>query len=281
MKTIKTIGIIGHKGVVGSTMLNYFNKNKNYDTYGFDLLEPENKEKVVNSDVVFVCVPTPFEFDKKVYNIDIVREALSMLNEGVIACIKSTVPIGTTQKMQDEFPHLKMLFNPEFLSENSRDEDFNIPDRQFMGYTEQSKDVSDLVLDLLPKSPYNVSMPSKEAELLKYINNLHGILEVMESNHFFEVCQKEGMDYDRVLESSLQAKWVGVPMNPGQGRHYRKIFHKGYRGVGGKCFPKDLNTWVKYCEANGINSELMDAALKMNVRILSEQGLSEEEVQKL
>ena len=74
---------------------------------------------------------------------------------------------------------------------------------------------------------------------------------------------------------------VGVPMNPGQGRHYRKIFHKGYRGVGGKCFPKDLNTWVKYCEANGINSELMDAALKMNVRILSEQGLSEEEVQKL
>ncbi len=189
---------------------------------------------------------------------------------------RTTIPIDTTEKLQAKYPKLKILYNPEFLSEASSDNDFNAPDRQFIGYTKESFSVAIQVLNLLPESAYGICVPSKEAELLKYINNLHGALAVIEANHFYDVCQVEGLDYERVMKAAESSKWIGAPM----GRQYHKIFHKGFRGFGGKCFPKDINAWLEYCEKKEIPARLFRGVRSENQHILADQGISEPEAEK-
>lgn len=280
VKYYNSIGVIGHLGMVGGTTYRYF-QELGYEVNGFDVAmegdKDEAEKKVHNSDLIFICVPTPFDWDKGGFDGSIVAGVVSGLPEGAVAVIKSTIPVGTIDRLQERYPKIKLLFNPEFLSESTCDNDFRNPDRQFVGYTKESYDEAVKVLNTLPESAYGVIMPAKEAELLKYINNIHGTIEIMESNLWYEICQKEGLDYDRVLKSALASKWVGVPM----GRHYRVIFHKGKRGFGGKCFPKDINAYIQYLDEKGIDSQLPKAVRDMNKRILMEQGYTEKDAEKL
>lgn len=273
-----TIGVVGHNGMVGGTVYRYFKKNKTAKVYGYSLKDNKKKAKVLNADVIFICVPTPFDWKRYRYDDTAVFDtAAQITKKNALVVVKSTVMIGTIERLQKQFPNLLFFFNPEFLSESSCDTDFANPDRQFVGYTDTSYTMATFILHLLPLSPFDAIMPSKEAELLKYINNLHGIMEVMESNHYYDVCQKEGLDYERVIKAAMASKWMGVPM----GRHYRKIFHKGYRGIGGKCFPKDLHAWIEYCMKKGIDVTIFKAAAKMNGRILADQQLSIEKSERL
>jgi len=81
---------------------------------------------------------------------------------------------------------------------------------------------------------------------------------------------------ETVKEASTASKWVGSPM----GRMYWKIWHKGKRGYGGGCFPKDINSLIQWCKKNKINTEIIEATKKANVRILKEQGMTEKEIEK-
>lgn len=277
MQDIKTIGVIGHRGMVGGTVFKYF-KQHGYEnsTFGYSRSEQADKAAVNSSDIIFVCVPTPFDWSTGKFNGAIVESALSEIADGRIVVIKSTIPIGTTEALQAKYPNLKILFNPEFLSEASSDNDFNAPDRQFVGYTKESFPVAIQVLNLLPESAYGVIVPSKEAELLKYINNLHGALSVIEANHYYDVCSAEGLDYNRVIKAAEASKWVGAPM----GRQYHNVNHKGFRGYGGKCFPKDVNAWIEYCKNKDIPVTLFEAVRAENKDILADQDLTEEDAEK-
>lgn len=272
MKYFKTIGVIGHLGMVGGTSYRFF-KDQGYKVYGHDPRDPNgSKEKTFNADLIFICVPTPFNWKTKKYDDSIVENVISQVPASKTVVIKSTIHIGTTDRLQKKYPKIKILFNPEFLSEATCDMDFRNPDRQFVGYTKQSFEESNKVLNTLPLSPYNICLPAKEAELLKYINNMHGTLAVMESNHYFEVCQKEKLDYERVIKAACASKY----MNP----FYHEIFHKGFRGFGGKCFPKDINSWLEYLQQEGIDDTLFKAVRDMNRRILKEQNLTESDSEK-
>ena len=271
MVYFKTIGIIGHLGMVGGTTYRYF-KDKGYQVFGYDLRQPKDKKKAYGANLIFICVPTPFDWKTKKYDDSIVDQAISQVPKDKTVVLKSTVHLGTTNKLQKKYPQIKLLFNPEFLSEATCDMDFRNPDRQFVGYTNESFSEADKVLNSLPLSPYNTIMPAKEAELLKYINNMHGTLAIMESNHFYEVCQKEKLNYKNIIKAASASKY----MNP----YYHEIMHKGYRGFGGKCFPKDLNSWIEYLSQKGIDSTLFKAVRDMNQRILKEQNLTEQEAEK-
>lgn len=268
---IKTVGVIGHLGMVGKNIFRWCKQN-NIEVYGYDLLEPQDERDAFLSDVVFVCVPTPFNWKTKKYDGSIVESTLAKVAPGKTVVIKSTIKIGTTERLQTLFPQLKVLFNPEFLSEATCWEDFINPDRQFVGYTKESYGMATEVLNMLPESAYDVIMPSKEAELLKYVNNIHGVVEIMESNHYYDICQAEGLDYERVIKAATASKWVGCPM----GRHYRVIYHKGKRGAGGHCFPKDLNAFIEYCHEKNVDASLFEGAKSYNDKLLDAQGLSEE-----
>lgn len=268
-----TIGIIGYMGMVGGTTYRYF-KDQNFPVVGYDLRDSNsNLKETLKSDFIFICVPTPFNWDNHQYNDSIVRQVLEEIPDNKTVIIKSTIQIGSTDQFQKDFPKLKILFNPEFLSEATCDEDFRHPDRQFIGYTTVSKDEAQKVLNILPTaSGCGQTMPAKQAELLKYINNMHGSLAVMEFNHYYEVCQKENIDYDSTIKAATASKYL----NP----YYTTIWHKDYRGFGGKCFPKDINAWLQYLQKNKIDDTLFKAVRDMNRRILQEQKLSEAEVEK-
>jgi len=272
----KSCGVIGHTGMVGGTVFNYL-KDLGLEVKGFSL--DEGDEGAFDCDLVFVAVPTPYrwEGEKAGYDNSIVEATLSRIKEGGVAVIKSTVQVGTTETMQELFPHLKVLFNPEFLSEATAEKDFRNPDRQIVGYTKQSYGHALSVLNLLPESAYDIILPAKEAELLKYINNLHGSLSVIEANHYYDICEAEGLDYERVIKTAEASRWVGAPM----GRHYHKIFHKGKRGFAGKCFPKDVSAHLEYCRSNGIDCRLIEAAWEVNKDLLKGQGYTPEEAEKL
>ncbi len=120
-------------------------------------------------------------------------------------------------------------------------------------------------------------MTATEAEMCKFINNFHGAFMVIFANFFYDIAKKFGLDkdFDRVKKAAWASKWVGSPM----GRMYWNIFQDGYRGYGGKCFPKDINMLIKWCEANKIPCEILKATKEANVRMLKEQGLTEKEVE--
>lgn len=275
MEAKPAIGVVGHRGMVGGVVYKYF-KEHGYNTFGYSKSEQANKASVNNADIVFVCVPTPFDWNTQSFDGSIVDNAVGEIADGRIVVIKSTVPIGTTESLQKKYPKLKIMFNPEFLSEATAYYDFVTPDRQFVGYTKESYSSSMQVLNILPEAAYGALMPSKEAELLKYINNLHGALTVIEANHYFDVCEAEGLDYDRVIKAAESSRWVGAPM----GRQYHNVMHKGFRGFGGKCFPKDVAAWIEYCKNKGIDPFLMTAVREINIKILNKQGISEAEAEK-
>lgn len=273
------IGIIGHTGMVGSQVYNYFNIK--YNTIGISLDEDGKtigswKELNRISDLIFVCVPTPFDFDKNKANLKIVEEVLTKIAPRKTVVIKSTVWPGTTEKMQKRHPKLNILFNPEFLSRITAKKDFEKPDRQLVGYTEKSKTKAKEILNLLPKGKYNKTMLATEAELIKYSHNVFGATQIMYANHLYEVCEKLGINYDEVKKGFAASEFIGEGI-----LRYMNIFHNNKRGYGGPCFPKDVNSYVQFCAKIGVKAELPKATRKANRRILAEQGLTEKKAEKL
>jgi len=270
MDEIRKIGICGSRGMVGSIVYKYFKERKKYEVYGYSKTDRIQFEEVNSSDLIFICTPTPYNWDTGKFEINIVESVLSMIKDGKIVVIKSTILPGTTKQLQLKFPKLKLLFNPEFLSEATAYGDFINPDRQFIGYTKESYPHAIEVLNLLPESAYGMIMPSEQAEILKYINNIHGCIQVIEANHFYDVCKAMEIDYDKTIKDAQASKWIGVPM----GRMYWDVWHKNKRGFGGKCFSKDVHAWAEFCKSKKLDVRLIQSVIDVNKDILRLQGFS-------
>ncbi len=269
MKTIK-VGIMG-LGMVGGAMANYFQKNRGYvsgeDLLGYDPAKGFNDLDGLNrADAVFICVPTPYVTDstsgKIGFDLSYVRSAVGALQGSKIVVIKSTVRPGTTEMLQKEFPKHRFLFNPEFLTEVTADQDMNYPDRQLIGYTDQSYTVATDVMHLLPLAPFERIMRAREAEMVKYFGNTWFSTKVVFANQMYDLCQAVGVDYDTVKESAAADKRIG--------RSHLEIFHKGYRGYGGKCLPKDTRAIIEQGDELGAPMELLKTVEAINNRLVAQ-----------
>ena len=254
-----TIGVIGLGAVGEAIRLFYKGDVKIYDRY-----KPEySKIGVLDKcKYIFVCVPTPYRngFDKS--EMDNVFEDLSNFTNKIII-IKSTVLPGTTWGYQEKYPQHKILFNPEFLTEKWAMHDFANPDRQIVGYTIVSECVAEEVLNLLPKAPYCKTMPSEEAELVKYMFNTYYATKVVFANQIYDLCDKLGFDYDTIREAFLTEK-------KNANNHF-DIWHNGYRGFAGKCLPKDLNALIDFGVANSVDLSLLKEVKKINDKLTDRQ----------
>ena len=139
---MKNIGVVG-KGFVGSAVAHGFSPAVGYDAsvlvYDKDPLKSVNTldEVVNNSEFIFVSVPTPSNKDGSI-NLDILFACISEIENAIkdnnpIVLVRSTVVPGTCEEIQKKFPKLRIVFNPEFLTERSATFDFLSQTRYILG----------------------------------------------------------------------------------------------------------------------------------------------------
>lgn len=262
------IGIIGSEGVVGGALKNYFKKQKNIELFLYDKgMGMGSIKEVSKADYIYICVPTPTvkgccgavpHCDTSIVRI----VAKQIQGENKIIIIKSTVVPKTTEAIQAEVPNHKVLFNPEFLTAKTADQDMSYPDRQIVGFTKKSYDVAERVMLQLPLAPFEMIMPATEAEMAKYLNNCWFSTKVIFANQMYEVCQKLGIDYDKVKEAAAADKRIG--------RTHLDVFHGGYRGFGGSCLPKDLEAYINFARTLGFEDKLLKTVKEINDELISQ-----------
>ncbi len=256
----KKIAIAG-LGMVGGALSKWFKDAILYDPpkgMGSD-------EELNTADIIFICVPTPYEDAGKYKIIDSV---LKKITGNKIIVIKSTVLPKTTYLFQQLYKKHKFLFNPEFLTESTADQDMQYPDRQIVGYTKESFTIAGEIMAMLPLAPYERIMPSSEAETVKYMNNTWFATKVVWANQMYDLCQKIGVDYEVAKEAMAQDKRIG--------RSHLEIFHKGYRGYGktpvSKCLDKDTNSLIRFADENGVDLSVLKEVSKVNNDLWQKYG---------
>ncbi len=278
------VGIIGI-GMVGAPLARYFGEGgwrRGESLLLYDIDPKKNYSDDVNkAEVVFVSVPTPRSADGSC-DIRALESSFGMLKGDKIVVIKSTVSPGTTERLQNQYPNFKVLFNPEFLSESRAWEDFIRPDRQIVGFTEKSLDSAGLVLSLLPKAPFmspwgqgtyqHTRITATEAEIIKYAGNIHFVRKVNWANALAKVAEKMGADYDNIRK--------GMAADHRIGDSHLDVNHGGYKGWGGFCFPKDLDAFIHFAGSENLGEvkELLLEDRRFNENLLKEQGLTLEDV---
>ena len=263
------IAIMG-TGMVGGALARSFER----DRIPVGLYDPPkglaNPDVLARADAIFIAVPTPYYLDGPGFDDTFLRAAMDAIPvAGKTVVLKSTIVPGTTERFQALYPEHRVLFNPEFLTETTADYDMLHPKRQIVGYTPQSRCDAELVMGLLPRAPFEKIIPAKDAELVKYFGNAFYALKVAYANQIFDLCERMGVDYDTV-----KACGVAEPMMVGDPRNtHLEIFHKGYRGYGGKCLPKDTRSLIQLGKACGIDLSVLRMAEEYNNALVARQGL--------
>ena len=270
------IGIVG-QGYVGTAVKEIFSKH--YETNTYDLNGKCNCETIGqlidNSDVIFVCVPTPMRKDGSC-DTSIVEGVVKDINnvcnvrkyENKIIAIKSTVPPGTTNRLNKENQFVSVIFNPEFLTEANFIEDFRNQSRIIIGGERPSTTKLRQVYSLAFPDAKIVKTGSITAEMVKYFTNTFLATKVSFANEMKMICDHLDIDYDKVVEYSTYDKRLGKS-------HWAVPGPDGKLGFGGSCFPKDINALIKVAEKWDLPVNVLSSAWDTNLLVRPEQDWEE------
>lgn len=229
------------------------------------------------TDVYFVAVPTPMLPDGSA-DTSIVESVLDDLASQPrskkscrIAVIKSTCPPGTTERWNKKYAStpLRVIFNPEFLTEANAVEDFKNQDRIVLGGPRPYINVVKQVFEAaFPRVPI-VKTSSTTAEMVKYTTNATLAVKVSLANEFSQICEAldaRGLDidYDKVMEYASLDKRLGTS-------HWKVPGPDGHRGFGGSCFPKDVNALMHIARQHGVEPMTLDGAWRKNLDVRPER----------
>lgn len=263
------IGIIG-QGFVGNAI---YQKFKNYfDVKTFDLDETKRttdtlEEVVEASDVVFVCVPTPMKRVDGSCDISIVEYVLNQLNgvgKSIVVVIKSTIPPTTTEMFNKNFKNLTIVFNPEFLTEANAVKDFENQSKIILGGPRKGTTLLKQVYRLVfPTTPI-IKTSSTHAEMVKYLTNTFLATKVSFANEIYELCNKLGLDYDKVIEYATYDERLGKS-------HWAVPGPDGDLGFGGHCFPKDLSALLKLTQMLNTTNNVLHATQQTNQSVRTDR----------
>src|SRR6476659_7682472 len=215
-------------------------------------------DDVADCEFLFICVDTPptYSGDADLSRVWTVVDELPELSGHPILVMKSTVPVGTGEKVRtglDErgLEHVGYASNPEFLAEGRAIEDFMHPDRIVVGAFE-SED-ADAVAALYDKIDAPVVRSDvNSAEMIKLAANAFLMTRISFINEIANVCEATGADVVKVAE--------GVGLDKRLGPH----FLKAGIGYGGSCFPKDSLALTQLASNSGYHFQLLSAVIEVN-----------------
>jgi len=268
------IGIIG-KGFVGSAVQFGFSPNVGCDAdvkvYDKDINKSTHSlDEVVNdSEYVFISVPTPASNDGKI-NLEILdnclREIDSVSNRSeTIFLLRSTIVPGSSRNFQNTYPKLKLVFNPEFLTERSANYDFINQTRIILGGSiENTNKVADLFRWRFGKSIPVIETNFESAELIKYMTNTFLATKVSFLNDMKLLSDKIDGDWDSVLDGFIRDGRIGHS-------HLNVPGHDGKLGFGGSCFPKDIQAIIHFADSINVNLSVLKGAWETNLKVRPER----------
>jgi UDPglucose 6-dehydrogenase len=212
----------------------------------------------VVSPLMFVCVGTPptYSGDADLSAVWTVVDELPALEERAILVMKSTVPVGTGEKVRAALDvrglaHVGYVSNPEFLSEGSAVDDFMRPDRVVIGaFTEADSAVVESLYEPLESTLVRADVAS--AEMIKLAANAFLMTRISFINEIANVCEATGADVVKVAE--------GVGLDHRLGPH----FLRAGIGWGGSCFPKDGVALKQLASNSGYHFQLLNAVIEVN-----------------
>ena len=242
------VGIIG-VGVVGGACF------KGFELLGHKVSVHDPKfgselSAVKDTDIVYVCVPTPSASDGSC-DLSIVKETIQGLEKleyrGLVALKSTSVP-GTTERLMSE-TNLKICFVPEFLREWCAVEDF-VTNHELLVVGCHEQWMFDLVSTSHGYFPKNrVMMTPTEAELLKYYSNVYNALRVVFANTMYEICTNLNADYEKIKDAYLLR---------GQSSPHYLTVNDTLRGYGGACLPKDTKALDALVKQLGLDLKLFE-----------------------
>ena len=267
------IGIVG-QGFVGSAVregLKDFYTVNTYDKYKQAEFSVSNLQELAErSEVIFVCLPTPMrksgECDTSIVrqvvsDIDSLCGAKDLTERTVV--IKSTVPPGTTEDLNQKTNWIDVVFNPEFLTEANATNDYKNQNRIILGGPRPATTkLKSLFSKAFPKASI-IKTGSNTAEMVKYFTNCFLATKVSFANEIKQVCDKSNVDYDKVVEYSLYDARIGQS-------HFSAPGPDGSYGFGGHCFPKDINALIYLAKEAGINPKMLTSVWEKNLEVRKE-----------
>lgn len=248
------IGIIG-VGVIGGALKKAYRKEK-YNVICHDIKLNTKINDLLNTDIIFVCLPTPMNKDGSC-NISIIKREMKKLSkikyQGIV-CVKSTIPPGTSKLLKKNYKLLRIVNCPEFLRERYAYKDFINYGLCIIG-GENKRDIQIVKKIHRPFTNKFKVVSSTEAELIKYFHNTYNALRIVFANSYFNLSNFYSANYEKILDS--------VCLRNGYKKDYLKC-NKSLRGFAGYCLPKDTNAIASIVKKNKLNLNIWSTIIKEN-----------------
>ena len=223
------------------------------------------KEAIKKSDIIFICVGTPTK--KKSQGVDLtyvfkaVKEIAKVTKNKKIIITKSTVPVGTGDKVQNILNRLnrknfEIVSNPEFLREGEAIRDFRYPDRIVIGSNNSKifKKMRNLYQPLINKGAKFFTTSRRGAELIKYASNAFLATKITFINELSNLCEKSGIDV------------TDISLGMGSDKRIGSRFLRPGPAYGGSCFPKDTKGLLTTGNEFKVDLSIVKSVIKSNAQ---------------